>query len=169
VTAVVVLLGPPGSGKSAVGAALRRHGFRWRDWEQVLVDRWGSRDAFVEHKASALPQLHDAILEWLAEDRVAAVLETTGLSDAPLLGEIRRRYPSRFVRLDVSEETALDRVRSRPGGAHLSDEVEDNRRVWRAFDRLIRPHQPVDLVVDTESSSVDATASAVAALSASRS
>ena len=81
---VVVLLGAPGSGKSAVGEELGRRGLRWRDWELTIVERWGLRDNFVAHKDEALPLLHDEMLEWIDGERPLAVIETTGLSDAPL-------------------------------------------------------------------------------------
>jgi shikimate kinase len=156
VATVVVLLGPPGSGKTTVGGALAGCGFRWRDREQELVERWGSRDAFVANKADALPELHRSISEWLAESGDRAALETTGLSDAPLLEEVRRHHSTTVVRLDVSEATALARVGDRHRGGHLSDDPDDNRRVWHAFQRLVLPRVPVDLVVDTEVHGVDA-------------
>ena len=37
---IVVLLGPPGSGKSTIGGALGHVGFRWREWESYILDRW---------------------------------------------------------------------------------------------------------------------------------
>jgi shikimate kinase len=45
VVGVVVLLGAPGSGKSAVGVGLARAGLRWRDWEAELLEAAG--EAFV--------------------------------------------------------------------------------------------------------------------------
>ncbi len=98
---VVVLLGPPGCEKSTVGAALRERGLRFREWEQHILDRWGSREAFV-------------------------------------------------VRLDLSEETALDRVARRRHGQHLSDDTEANRAIWRAVQLHVVPSRRVDLVIDTE-------------------
>jgi hypothetical protein len=87
---VVVLLGPPGSGKSTVGAVLGGLGLRWRDWEPMILERWGSREEFVAAKPVALPWLHDEIVHWIDSDDVLAVIETTGLSDAPLLDRLDR-------------------------------------------------------------------------------
>jgi shikimate kinase len=153
---VVVLLGPPGSGKTSIGEALERKGFRWREWELVIRDRWGSREAFLDHKAEALPALHEEILRWVAAEGSPAAFETTGLSDAPLLDALERSSPSMLVvRLDVSEEQAARRVAARPDGRHLSDDVETNRAVWRSFQEHVVPHRRVDLIVDTEAQSID--------------
>jgi shikimate kinase len=161
VAQVVVLLGPPGSGKSAVGYTLDGLGYRWRDWEWELVRTWGSRAAFLRNKSEALPELHQGVLDWLAASGRRAAWETTGLSDAPLLEQIRRDHDATVVRLDVSVDTALARVRRRRRGSHLSDDPEDTRRVVEAFQRLVLPHQPVDLVVDTEGQPVEATAAMI--------
>jgi hypothetical protein len=88
VVRVVVLLGAPGSGKSTIGRALGARGLRWRDWEPVIVERWGSREDFIARKAEALPALHREILDWIGSDTTPAVVETTGLSDAPLLARL---------------------------------------------------------------------------------
>jgi len=61
VARVVLLLGPPGSGKTTIGEELGRRGLRWREWEPVILARWGSREAFVARKAEALPQLYDEV------------------------------------------------------------------------------------------------------------
>ena len=69
---VVVLLGPPGSGKSAIGEELGRTGLRWRDWEPTILDRWGTRERFIANKAAALPALHEEILDWIRSEDSAA-------------------------------------------------------------------------------------------------
>ncbi len=35
---VVVLVGAPGSGKSTIGELLGASGFRWREWEPIILD-----------------------------------------------------------------------------------------------------------------------------------
>ena len=153
---VVVLLGAPGSGKSSVGERLGANGLRWREWEPVIVDRWGSRERFIAAKDEALPALHQQIRDWVAGDGAPAVFETTGLSDAPLLVELRRSGGAYVVRLDVTEREALRRVAAREGGRHLTDELEDNRRVWVAFHERVVPDTEVDLVIDTDTEPIDA-------------
>ena len=157
---VVVLLGPPGSGKSTIGEELGRRGLRWREWESLILERWGSRENFLEHKAEALPALHEEILAWIASDRSIAVIETTGLSDAPLISVLQGSGEALVVRLDVPEEEALRRVEVRQQGRHLDDDLADNRAVWRAC-REQADRRDVDLVVDTDVATVE---SAVAAI-----
>jgi hypothetical protein len=146
---VVVLLGAPGSGKTAVGEELARRGLRWREWEVWILARWGSREAFVAGKADALPALHSAIRSWIADTGPPAAIETTGLSDAPFLDALAREHRCLVVRLDVAEDEAQSRVASRARDRHLSDDLAANRSVWRAFHQLVVPHRPVDLVIDT--------------------
>lgn len=157
---VVVLLGPPGSGKSAIGEHLGRRGLRWHDWESTIVQRWCSRETFIANKAEALPALHEEILEWIASDHAVAIFETTGLSDAPLLSILEGSGNALVVRLDVSEAEALRRVRDRQQGRHLTDDVDANRAVWRAFREHVLTRS-VDLVIDTQVQSVDSSADTI--------
>lgn len=145
-----MLLGPPASGKSTVGQELARLGFRWREWEQYILERWGSREAFVAVKDVALPELQAEIRSWIDTEGPVAAIETTGLSDATFLDSLERDQVSFVVRLDVSEEEALRRVAARPRGRHLTDDREMNRRVWQAFATGVRPDRRTDLTVDTE-------------------
>jgi shikimate kinase len=157
---VVVLLGPPGSGKSTIAEHLSRRGLRWRDWESIIVQRWSSRENFIANKAEALPALHEEILEWIESERAVAVFETSGLSDAPLLSILESDGHALVVRLDVSEAEALRRVQDREKGRHLTDEVEANRVVWRAFREHVLP-RPVDLIIDTQVQSADSSAGTI--------
>jgi shikimate kinase len=147
---VVVLLGPPGSGKSTIGEALASAGLRWRDWEAELLERWGSREQFIEVKHLALPELHSDVLAWIASSEEIAVLETTGLSDAALVQAIIAAGDAFVVRLEVSEEAAMARIAQRQRGRHLTDDEEPNRRVWQAFHDVGIDSLDADLVVDTE-------------------
>jgi shikimate kinase len=163
VVGVVVLLGAPGSGKSTVGEELARRGLRWRDWEVVIVERWGSRDNFVAHKDEALPQLHAEIVEWIDGEGALAVIETTGLSDAPLLDRLERDRDAYVVRLDVSEREAAARVAQREPNRHLSDAVDANRAVWRAFYETAARSRDVARAIDTEAVSPSRAAALIAA------
>ena len=157
-----MLLGPPGSGKSTIGEVLASRGWRWRDWEGVLLQQWGSRDAFVENKETALPALHEDVRRWLSSDATTAVLETTGLSDAALLDELDAAGEAFFVRLDVPEAEAIRRVSARERGRHLTDDPDLNRAVWRAF-RERGADRRVDLVIDTAVTSPQTAAAAIEA------
>jgi shikimate kinase len=161
VARVVVLLGAPGSGKSTVGEALGRRGLRWRDREPEILARWGSRTGFAAAKAEALPALHAEIRAWVAEGGAPAVVESTGLSDAPLLDALARVHECLVVRLDVSADGAAARVTGRAAGRHLTDDAGANRAVWQAFEDAVVPARAAHLVVDTESLGPEAIADVV--------
>jgi shikimate kinase len=150
VARVVVLLGPPGSGKTTIGEELGRRGLRWREWEPVILARWGSREAFVARKTEALPQLHDEVGRWVAAGGPAGVIETTDLSDAPLLDTLDRDHECLVVRLDVSRAEARRRVAARAGGRHLTDDPGRNDAVWQAVAAGPGTHRRVDLVLATD-------------------
>jgi hypothetical protein len=147
---VVVLLGPPGSGKTSVGEELGRLGFRFREWEMVILERWGTRAEFVANKATALPDLQRDIRTWIEADGARAVIESTGLSDGRFLDELARDLPCCVVRFDVSEAEAERRLASRARGRHLTDDLAGNRRVRREYETQVLSHRPVDLVIDSD-------------------
>jgi predicted ATPase len=145
-----VLLGPPGSGKTTVGDELGRLGFRFREWEMVILERWGTRAEFVAHKATALPDLQRDIRTWIEDDGARAVIESTGLSDGRFLDELAHDMTCFVVRFDVSEEEAERRLASRAPGRHLTDDLAGNRRVRREYETQVLLHRPVDLVIDSD-------------------
>ena len=146
----MVLLGPPGSGKTTVGFELERLGLRWREWELTILGRWGSHDNFVANKVEGLRLLHDEIRAFIEQPGPPAAIETTGLSDAPFLDRLGTDHTAFVVRFDVSEETCARRVVDRDRGRHLTDDVEKSRAIWREFYEHVAPRRHVDLVVDTE-------------------
>jgi hypothetical protein len=160
--AVIVLLGPPGSGKSTIGARLAELGFRWTDRERDLVERWGSREAFLSSKTEALPALHEGLRAAIGPGRPPLVIESTGISEREFIDDIQRLFPAFLVRLDVARETAALRVRSREPGRHLNTVPARDDAVWRAFEELVKP-RPVDLVIDTGAVDPAAAARAIAA------
>jgi len=161
VARVVVLLGPPGSGKTTIGEALARRGFRWREWETWILERWGDRDQLLRSKEAALPELHAEIVRWIASESTPAAMETTGLSDAPLLDELEAGGEAFVVRLEVTEEEALRRVLGRARGRHLSDDLEHNRSVWHAVQAAAASRR-TDLRIDTTAVSATTAAARIA-------
>jgi hypothetical protein len=129
----------------------------------MILERWGSRECFVAEKRLALPWLHDEIIRWIGSDETRAVIETTGLSDAPLLDRLDRTGSSFIARLDVSEAVAMVRVQERPQHQHLTDDVDSNRAVWRAFYDVVAPNRRIDAAFDTEGMSADRIAAHIAA------
>jgi hypothetical protein len=162
VTRVVVLLGPPAAGKTTVGSALGGLGFRWREWEVTILEQWGSREQFVANKSVALPRLHADIREWIDAPGPAAVIESAGLSDAPLLDALTAAGDCFVVRLEVRDAEAMRRLSSRERGRHLTDDLAANDRVRREYERAVRPYRPVDLAIDTETTSAADAAARIA-------
>jgi shikimate kinase len=160
---LVVLLGAPGSGKTTIGEELGRLGLRWREWETVIVERWGSRERFLSIKADALPLLHREQLDFIDAPGAPAVFETTGLSDADFLDRLVESRRVLVVRLDVSEAQAMRRITERERGRHLTDDVEASRAVWRAFHEHVAPRRHADLVIDTEHTAPAVAAATIAA------
>lgn len=148
-----MLLGPPGSGKSTIGAALAAFGYRWREWEPVLLARWNTIENFLDNKAQALAEHQAEVAAFIRGSGPPAVFETTGISDAPFLDALASEVSLFVVRLDVTLEEALRRIAARLGGQHLTDELERNRATWEAFYRLVAPHRPTNLVIDTATTS----------------
>jgi shikimate kinase len=157
---VVVLLGPPGSGKSTIGAALAGRGLRWCDWEALLLERWGSTATFVEHKAEALTAHHEELRAFIEAPGAPAVVESTGISDAAFLDGLAR-YAPLFVRLDVSEGEALRRIGLRAAGRHFSDDFTSNRAVWQRFYEVVAPGRDCATVINTEQVTVEDAAARV--------
>jgi shikimate kinase len=168
VTRVVVLLGPPAAGKTTIGGELEQLGLRWREWEVTILERWGTRDAFVANKADALPQLHADIERWIDETGPTAVIETTGLSDAAFLDRLVRAGGCFVVRVDVSDSETVRRLAARERGRHLTDDGAGNARVRREYEIAVRPHRRVDLVIDGDRTSAAAAAAQIAAAVRSR-
>jgi len=148
VSGVVVLLGPPASGKTTIGDALAGLGFRFREWEMTILEQWGTRAQFVASKAVALPALQRDIRSWIELGGARAVIESTGLSDGEFLDALARDMPCFVARIDVSEAEARRRLATRARGRHLTDDLAGNARVRREYERLVLLHRPVDLVID---------------------
>lgn len=158
---VVVLIAPPGSGKSTVGEELRRRGLRWRDVEAAIFRRWGCRENFVANKTEGLRLLHEEILELINSDGPPVVIETTGLSDSVFLDHLSATHEVFTVRLEASEDVAMARVADREHGRHLTDDPDANRAIWRAFSDTVASNRRADAVIDTERTSPQDAAAAI--------
>lgn len=119
---VIVLTGPMGAGKSAVGAQLARktHGF-FQDTDQVIEERAGKKIAeifAVEGEAAFRQQEEDICVELIQHARPSTVLALGGgafMNDA--IREAADAHDVLSVYLCTAPETSWARIRHSPGGA----------------------------------------------------
>ncbi|MDJ0523711.1 MAG: shikimate kinase [Planctomycetota bacterium] len=148
---VVVLLGPPGSGKSWLGRRLQESlGWSFRDTERELLERYGSRDAFIQDKEAALQGIERELGERIASSSVPVVFESTGLSDRELVLRLMRECESMLVKVFASEDLCVERVRNRRPGVHLNDDPEWTRQFHRMWCRDVAPSYRFDSEISNE-------------------
>lgn len=93
------------------------------------------------------------------EDDGVAVIESTGLSDAPFLDSLAYCV---VIRLDVPLHVALERVAAR-SGANLTNDAAHNERIWHEFYDHVAPVRHADLVIDTAAAPAAEIAAAISA------
>jgi shikimate kinase len=158
----ILLIGPPGSGKTAIGYELaERHGFRYTDYEAGLVERYGPVELFVRHKNRAIPELHRTITASLDANLPPLVIETTALSEREFIDGLIASRRTFTVLLNVSLETALARIGERPRGRNLSNSPGTNEWIWERFADAHRERQ-ADLRIDTEAVTAEEAARRIA-------
>jgi shikimate kinase len=164
----IVLVGPPGSGKTSIGLALADRGYWFEDREAALMARYGSLEAFRRRKEQALERLHAGFLEAMRTEPRPWVYESTALTERDFVARLRREFGGFAVRLDLPLEAALARVAARDAGANLSNAADATRRMWQlcadAYEAVT-----FDLAVDTgQETALDIARSIHAAFTGSR-
>jgi predicted kinase len=145
---LLVLLGPPGSGKSHLASlASARAGLPWTEHEKLFVDRWGSVEAFVAAKAEALAWVEAHLREQMAASERPVLFESTGLSDRTMLERFAASGRVTVAKLVVPRDLCVERVRSRPKGRHLSDDAEAAGRFHDFWTQSVAPGWHADAVV----------------------
>ena len=95
---IVVLIGTPGSGKTWVGEVLaRRLGLRFLDLERMLLDRYGSTDAFLARKAEALDWFETEVRRHASERTRTLVFEAGAFSQRETIRRLRTEFPTIVV------------------------------------------------------------------------
>ncbi|CAB4934202.1 unannotated protein [freshwater metagenome] len=135
----VVLIGPPGSGKSTIGKALAKHlGVKFLDTDKYVERNYGKKisDIFVEEGEEKFRELeYEALQESLIEsDYIVALGGGAPIAERAQL--LIKECNARIVFLDISLSVAAPRVgfnRDRP----LL--LGNPRAQWQALYELRRP------------------------------
>lgn len=158
---LIVLVGAPGSGKTAIGNELAsRYGYRYRDFEAELVEIYGPLETFVQHKNKAILDVHRVIVNTIAESGPVVVIETTALSEQDFIDDLIRTHRSLTVRLDVSLPNALERIQNRVKGRNLSNGIGTNQWIWERFYE-VHEKREFDLRIDMNRESVSVAARSI--------
>ncbi len=144
-------MGPPGSGKSFLGAHLARAGLgSYRELEPILREKFGAEDTFLSNKRAALEFLVRSYRDQLAHAERPVAIETTGVSDRPILEQLAREHRVAIAHVNADRAVCVDRVVARPPGRNISATV-DRERVGAFYDlwhERIAPTYRFDLVLD---------------------
>ena len=148
---LIVLLGPPGAGKTHLGHRIHAAlGFAFRDAEKELLERYGSREVFVKDKGAALAELEREIRARLASSPVPVVIESTGVSDAPMLARLRQDFDCVWIKVYAPRDLCAARVQRRAAGANFSNDARQAAEFHDFWLREVAPRYSFDLEVTND-------------------
>jgi hypothetical protein len=144
----IILMGPPGSGKSFLGRHLSRHAIAsYVELEPVLRQTFGTGEVFRAriHEVGAF--LMRSYREQLSRATLPVAFESTGVSDRIILEQLMRDHRVAVARVRADRSVCMDRVVSRPIGTNISETTDRDLgrrlRYCDAGDAGQRPSGPV--------------------------
>jgi len=164
----VVLMGPPGCGKSFLGNHLARLGIvTFVELEPILVEKFGKGAAFQANKDAALKFIRESCLRQLRVAKGPIAFESTGVSDRALIEELVGGHQVLLVKVETPKVVCLERLATRPRARNLSNDLAAGARFYDFWHRDIEPTYAFAATVDGTSVS-EATRAIVAMLNITR-
>ncbi|MBI1818615.1 MAG: hypothetical protein HYR72_26820 [Deltaproteobacteria bacterium] len=144
-------MGPPGSGKSFLGRYLSQQAIMsYVELEPILRKRFGTGEEFRAQIQEVGAFLVRSYRDQLARSVLPVAIESTGVSDRPIVERLMRDHRVAIVRVKADRAVCVDRVVSRPSGKNIS-ETADREVVGRFYDLWLEKVAPTfsfDLEVD---------------------
>lgn len=136
----VVVMGPPGAGKTYLGKLLAERGFvAYADHERALLEKYGTAERFAANKEEAVAALNSEREEQIAMSTRPVYIETTGVSDEPWLRGLSERWRVVFVAVVPPQDRCAARVAGRPDGGNLNNDPERTRVFYDHWNGKVRP------------------------------
>ena len=145
----LVLMGPPGSGKSFIGNALAARGIAsYVELEPLLVAKFGQGDRFLANKRAALAFIRASYETQLASASKPVALESTGVSDRPLLEGLLERFTLALISVHTPKGVCLERVRDRPRHLNIGNDLAATAEFYDFWYREVEPSYPIASTID---------------------
>src|SRR6185503_19987574 len=107
----IVLIGPPGAGKTSIGEGLAEElGWNFEDAEKLLLERYGSREVALANQDAVLADLETAYRSRAGTSDGPIALESTRLSERDILLRLARDFEVAFLKVRASADTCVERV-----------------------------------------------------------
>ena len=130
----IVLVGPPGSGKSFLGNQLdERDVATYRELEPLLREKFGTGEEFESRIREAGAFIWRSYQDQLSESDLPVAFESAGIADRPLVERLQRDYRVTLVYVQADRSVCIDRIISRPPESNISHTM-DRDVIGRYYD-----------------------------------
>ena len=130
----IVLMGPPGCGKSFIGNRLDAAGVAsYLELEALLRQKFGVNREFKANLKEARKFVWRSYHDQLREFERAVALESAGWLDRPLLESLQAKYRVALVHVQAERSVCIDRVVSRAPEKNIINTLYRGE-IGRAYD-----------------------------------